>query len=132
MRGHEAYAYVENIRKYRSLYRGYLEKKEAAEAQPAGTSYPVAPDELNHPAVSILPFVAFSAADAFEKVAQQTRTFWCKPAAADSFPAQWFIPGCPVNPSVNQQRPSFHPARQTAYRFRLCTIAQEHITHGKG
>ncbi len=70
-RGHEAYAYVENIRKYQISLVGYLleKEKEAAEAQQLAESYPVvAPDELNHPAVSILPFVAFSAADAFEKV----------------------------------------------------------------
>ena len=69
-RGHEAYAYVENIRKYHISLVGYLleKEKEAAEAQQLAESYPVvAPDELNHPAVSILPFVAFSAADAFEK-----------------------------------------------------------------
>lgn len=69
-RGHEAYAYVENIRKYQISLVGYLleKEKEAAEAQQLAESYPVvAPDELNHPAVSILPFVAFSAADAFEK-----------------------------------------------------------------
>ncbi|HHQ6155426.1 TPA: membrane-bound lytic murein transglycosylase MltF [Enterobacter hormaechei subsp. hoffmannii] len=69
-RGHEAYAYVENIRKYQISLVGYLleKEKEAAEAQQLAECYPVvAPDELNHPAVSILPFVAFSAADAFEK-----------------------------------------------------------------
>ena len=69
-RGHEAYAYVENIRKYQISLVGYLleKEKEAAEAQQLAESYPVvAPEELNHPAVSILPFVAFSAADAFEK-----------------------------------------------------------------
>ncbi|MEG5692131.1 membrane-bound lytic murein transglycosylase MltF [Enterobacter quasihormaechei] len=69
-RGHEAYAYVENIRKYQISLVGYLleKEKEATEAQQLAESYPVvAPDELNHPAASILPFVAFSAADAFEK-----------------------------------------------------------------
>jgi len=69
-RGHEAYAYVENIRKYQISLVGYLleKEKEAAEAQQLAESYPVvAPEELNHPVVSILPFVAFSAADAFEK-----------------------------------------------------------------
>ncbi|WP_236328938.1 membrane-bound lytic murein transglycosylase MltF [Enterobacter quasihormaechei] len=69
-RGHEAYAYVENIRKYQISLVGYLleKEKEATEAQQLAESYPVvAPDELNHPEASILPFVAFSAADAFEK-----------------------------------------------------------------
>ncbi|MEE9956007.1 membrane-bound lytic murein transglycosylase MltF [Enterobacter cloacae] len=69
-RGHEAYAYVENIRKYQISLVGYLleKEKEATEAQQLAESYPVvAPDELNPPATSILPFVAFSAADAFEK-----------------------------------------------------------------
>ncbi|MBS0853794.1 membrane-bound lytic murein transglycosylase MltF [Enterobacter sp. JGM127] len=69
-RGHEAYAYVENIRKYQISLVGYLmeKEKEAAQARQMAKNYPVvAPDELNHPVTSILPFVAFSAGDAFEK-----------------------------------------------------------------
>ena len=69
-RGHEAYAYVENIRKYQISLVGYLleKEKEATEARQLAESYPVvAPDELNRPTTSILPFVAFSADGAFER-----------------------------------------------------------------
>lgn len=67
-RGHEAYAYVENIRKYQISLVGYLleKEKEAAEARQLAQSYPVvSPEEVKHPTTSILPFVAFSAGDAF-------------------------------------------------------------------
>lgn len=70
MRGHEAYAYVENIRKYQISLVGYLleKEKEATEAKQLAQSYPVvAPDEINRPTTSILPFVAFSADGAFER-----------------------------------------------------------------
>jgi membrane-bound lytic murein transglycosylase F len=63
-RGHEAYAYVENIRKYQISLVGYLLEKEkkAAEARHLAQSYPiVAPEELTRPVTSILPFAAFSA-----------------------------------------------------------------------
>ena len=69
-RGHEAYAYVENIRKYQISLVGYLleKEKEATEAKRLAQSYPVvAPDELNRPSASILPFAAFSADGAFER-----------------------------------------------------------------
>lgn len=69
-RGHEAYAYVENIRKYQISLVGYLmeKEKEALAAQQLAQSYPVvAPDELTQPITSILPFVAFSADAAFER-----------------------------------------------------------------
>lgn len=69
-RGHEAYAYVENIRKYQISLVGYLmeKEKEAAQASQLAENYPaVTPEELNHPVSSILPFVAFSAGDAYEK-----------------------------------------------------------------
>jgi membrane-bound lytic murein transglycosylase F len=69
-RGHEAYAYVENIRKYQISLVGYLleKEKQALEAQQLAQSYPVvAPDELNRPKASILPFVAFSAGAAYER-----------------------------------------------------------------
>ena len=51
-RGHEAYAYVENIRKYHISLVGYLSEKERKEAQMAalGEHYPaVMPDELDKP-----------------------------------------------------------------------------------
>jgi membrane-bound lytic murein transglycosylase F len=69
-RGHEAYAYVENIRKYQISLVGYLleKEKEATEAKQLAQSYPVvAPDELNRPTASVLPFAAFSADGAFER-----------------------------------------------------------------
>lgn len=69
-RGHEAYAYVENIRKYQISLVGYLQEKEkeATEAQQLAQSYPVvSPAELNHPVPSVLPFVAFSVDGAFER-----------------------------------------------------------------
>ena len=69
-RGHEAYAYVENIRKYQISLVGYLmeKEKEAAQARQLAESYPVvAPDELSSPITSILPFAAFSADDAYGK-----------------------------------------------------------------
>jgi len=69
-RGHEAYAYVENIRKYQISLVGYLMEKEreAQATQQLAQSYPVvSPDELTRPITSILPFVAFSADAAFER-----------------------------------------------------------------
>ncbi|HBX07801.1 MAG TPA: lytic transglycosylase F, partial [Leclercia adecarboxylata] len=59
-RGHEAYAYVENIRKYQISLVGYLMEKEreAQATQQLAQSYPVvSPDELTRPITSILPFV---------------------------------------------------------------------------
>ncbi len=49
-RGHEAYAYVENIRKYQISLVGYLQEKEKqeAEAMKLAQDYPaVSPEELN-------------------------------------------------------------------------------------
>ncbi|WP_338533975.1 membrane-bound lytic murein transglycosylase MltF [Leclercia adecarboxylata] len=69
-RGHEAYAYVENIRKYQISLVGYLMEKEreAQATQQLAQSYPVVlPDELTSPITSILPFVSFSADAAFER-----------------------------------------------------------------
>ncbi|WP_039029751.1 membrane-bound lytic murein transglycosylase MltF [Leclercia adecarboxylata] len=69
-RGHEAYAYVENIRKYQISLVGYLmeKEKEALAEQQLAQAYPVvSPDELTHPITSILPFAAFSADAAFER-----------------------------------------------------------------
>ena len=62
-RGHEAYAYVENIRKYEISLVGYLLEKEkaAAKAVKLAQNYPVVTaDELNRPAYTILPFNAFA------------------------------------------------------------------------
>ncbi|WP_333499514.1 membrane-bound lytic murein transglycosylase MltF [Kluyvera sp. CHPC 1.2972] len=50
-RGHEAYAYVENIRKYQISLVGYLQEKEkkAAEEMAIAQAYPaVSPNELQH------------------------------------------------------------------------------------
>lgn len=66
-RGHEAYAYVENIRKYQISLVGYLAEKEklAAQALRLAQSYPVvAPDELKETPTSVLPFGAFVPEDA--------------------------------------------------------------------
>ena len=62
-RGHEAYAYVENIRKYHISLVGYLSEKERKEAQMAalGEHYPaVMPDELDKEQQA-LPFFQFRA-----------------------------------------------------------------------
>lgn len=67
-RGHEAYAYVENIRKYEISLVGYLREKEkqAAKALQLAQSYPaVTSDELNRPARGVLPFSAFTTSDPF-------------------------------------------------------------------
>ncbi|MEW5560690.1 membrane-bound lytic murein transglycosylase MltF [Enterobacter asburiae] len=65
-RGHEAYAYVENIRKYQISLVGYLLEKEkkAAQEREYANDYPaVRPDELNHTtgSVGVLPFLSLSA-----------------------------------------------------------------------
>ncbi|TLV17488.1 membrane-bound lytic murein transglycosylase MltF [Klebsiella indica] len=63
-RGHEAYAYVENIRKYHISLVGYLAEKERREAQVAaiGESYPaVMPDELDKEEPFAMPFFKLSA-----------------------------------------------------------------------
>jgi membrane-bound lytic murein transglycosylase F len=60
-RGHEAYAYVENIRKYQISLVGYLLEKEkkAAQAVQIAQDYPaVLPEELNHKRMSVLPFIS--------------------------------------------------------------------------
>jgi len=65
-RGHEAYAYVENIRKYQISLVGYLQEKEkqAAEALRLAQSYPIVEmDELDAPQEGVLPFSAFSPAE---------------------------------------------------------------------
>ncbi|MGG7444482.1 membrane-bound lytic murein transglycosylase MltF [Kosakonia oryzendophytica] len=69
-RGHEAYAYVENIRKYEISLVGYLleKEKEAAKALKLAQSYPaVSTDELNRPSYGILPFSAFTTSDPFPR-----------------------------------------------------------------
>ena len=69
-RGHEAYAYVENIRKYEISLVGYLleKEKEAVKALKLAQSYPaVSTDELNRPAYGVLPFSALTANDAFPR-----------------------------------------------------------------
>lgn len=58
-RGHEAYAYVENIRKYQISLVGYLQEKEKqeAEAMKLAQDYPaVSPEELNK---APFPFLSF-------------------------------------------------------------------------
>ncbi|MFW0767519.1 membrane-bound lytic murein transglycosylase MltF [Trabulsiella odontotermitis] len=60
-RGHEAYAYVENIRKYQISLVGYLLEKEkkAAQAVQIAQDYPaVSPEELNHKRTGVLPFLS--------------------------------------------------------------------------
>lgn len=62
-RGHEAYAYVENIRKYQLSLEGYLEEKEKQAAQEAkfAEGYPaVTPVELATPAYGPFPLGPFS------------------------------------------------------------------------
>lgn len=60
-RGHEAYAYVENIRKYQISLVGYLLEKQKKEtlAKEYGQDYPsVRPDELGHTSMGLMPFVS--------------------------------------------------------------------------
>jgi membrane-bound lytic murein transglycosylase F len=62
-RGHEAYAYVENIRKYQLSLEGYLQEKEKQIAQEAkfAEAYPaVAPVELSTPPYGPFPLGPFS------------------------------------------------------------------------
>jgi membrane-bound lytic murein transglycosylase F len=60
-RGHEAYAYVENIRKYQISLVGYLQEKEkkAATEKELAMDYPaVRVDELEHTSIGLLPFIS--------------------------------------------------------------------------
>ncbi|PSN07461.1 membrane-bound lytic murein transglycosylase MltF [Siccibacter turicensis] len=69
-RGHEAYAYVENIRKYQISLVGYLLEKEKKAAQLAkiAQDYPIVrPQELIKPPFGPLPLGPFSQDDAFER-----------------------------------------------------------------
>ncbi|MGK7286921.1 membrane-bound lytic murein transglycosylase MltF [Buttiauxella agrestis] len=69
-RGHEAYAYVENIRKYHISLAGYLLEKERLEAQEEkyAQAYPVvAPGELATPRFGPFPLGPFSQDDALER-----------------------------------------------------------------
>ncbi len=62
-RGHEAYAYVENIRKYQISLVGYLSEKERQQQQTLALAedYPaVLPNELEQPQEITLPFFKFS------------------------------------------------------------------------
>ncbi|MEX7668200.1 membrane-bound lytic murein transglycosylase MltF [Klebsiella pneumoniae] len=63
-RGHEAYAYVENIRKYQISLVGYLSEKERQQQQTLALAedYPaVLPNELEQPQETTLPFFPFRA-----------------------------------------------------------------------
>ncbi|MFB5744270.1 membrane-bound lytic murein transglycosylase MltF [Cedecea sp. S5-13] len=69
-RGHEAYAYVENIRKYQLSLEGYLQEKEKKTAQvdKFAEAYPaVAPIELANPTYGPFPLGPFSQDDEREK-----------------------------------------------------------------
>ncbi|WP_031520278.1 membrane-bound lytic murein transglycosylase MltF [Siccibacter colletis] len=69
-RGHEAYAYVENIRKYQISLVGYLMEKEkqAARLEKIAADYPIVrPQELIKPPFGPLPLGPFSQDDAFER-----------------------------------------------------------------
>lgn len=71
-RGHEAYAYVENIRKYEISLVGYLleKEKEAAKTLKLAQSYPVvAAEEFNRTPYGVMPFSAFNPnpSDAFPR-----------------------------------------------------------------
>lgn len=62
--GHEAYAYVENIRKYQISLVGYLSEKERQQQQTLALAedYPaVLPNELEQPQETTLPFFKFRA-----------------------------------------------------------------------
>lgn len=67
-RGHEAYAYVENIRKYQISLVGYLAEKEkkAAQDMALAAEYPaVTMNELERSNAGILPFISLSPRDYF-------------------------------------------------------------------
>ncbi|WP_336819114.1 membrane-bound lytic murein transglycosylase MltF [Cedecea sp. MMO-103] len=69
-RGHEAYAYVENIRKYQLSLEGYLQEKQkkAIQADKFAEAYPaVAPVELTSPSYGPFPLGPFSPGDEHEK-----------------------------------------------------------------
>lgn len=69
-RGHEAYAYVENIRKYEISLVGYLleKEKEAAKKSQLAQGYPaVATDEFNRAPYGIMPFSSFTPGEAFPR-----------------------------------------------------------------
>ncbi len=57
-RGHEAYAYVENIRKYQISLVGYLSEKERQQQQTLALAEITgrAPNELEQPQETTLPF----------------------------------------------------------------------------
>lgn len=70
-RGHEAYAYVENIRKYQLSLEGYLEEKEkrAAQEEKYAEAYPaVHPGEIATPPYGPYPLAPFSPNGAREKI----------------------------------------------------------------
>lgn len=69
--GHEAYAYVENIRKYEISLAGYLREKEklAEKARQISVGYPaVSPGELNHTGSGISSFIAWTPDETFDKL----------------------------------------------------------------
>lgn len=69
-RGHEAYAYVENIRKYEISLVGYLleKEKEAAKKIQLAQGYPaVAADEFNRAPYGIMPFSSFNPGTVFPR-----------------------------------------------------------------
>lgn len=69
-RGHEAYAYVENIRKYEISLVGYLleKEKEVAKKSQLAQGYPaVATDEFNRAPYGIMPFSSFTPGEAFPR-----------------------------------------------------------------
>ncbi|WP_123347592.1 MULTISPECIES: membrane-bound lytic murein transglycosylase MltF [unclassified Enterobacter] len=70
-RGHEAYAYVENIRKYEISLVGYLLEKEkmAEKALQLSAGYPaVSPGEVKYAGSGVLPFVAYTPDEAFDRL----------------------------------------------------------------
>lgn len=74
-RGHEAYAYVENIRKYQISLVGYLAEKEKKVAQEMAIAadYPaVTMDELNRNNADFLPFISLSPRDYLHSVQGST------------------------------------------------------------
>lgn len=74
-RGHEAYAYVENIRKYQISLVGYLAEKEkkAAQEMAIAADYPaVTMDELNRNNADFLPFISLSPRDYLHSVQGST------------------------------------------------------------
>jgi hypothetical protein len=86
-RGHEAYAYVENIRKYEISLVGYLLEKEkmAEKALQLSAGYPaVSPGEVKYAGTGVMPFVAWAPEEAFARMQLPTPPARLEPEPANN------------------------------------------------